>query len=497
MYQHRYNPFDLLAEAFVRMERQSAPSLGALNAEEDAACRQSVLKLLAPLEQKLKYAALFGLEPQLAAELLQSFRALRDYHQLRWLVIELDALLSWESFARRQGTRPFMSMNDNAPATGILILPKVPQICTHFPGRTRRGAQRWYAPINECLRNCYAVPASALNVDGIPYTLSNVIYQTQCSVANRESLMVVFSPLCKQADLQLRRFARQLEDGHTYNYFSVRNLGQSEAQVLAQYCRAYQAACILGADIVMAPELLCSEALFAVDPHGFNSILYEICRNVRGDPPSLALAPTRAADGRNLLRVYDKTARLLLTQDKQYPFTHTEKDPHTDVTTHYTEDLLHASRCINLLHIPHWGRLGFPICMDFLHTQYRDLLVRTLGASLLFCPSYSAGSTEFELALSEPLEFQCTCLWGNSCAALPHWNEAECIGAVCLPNVGSQAGPLRLSPICQGSCSSSCLFLIHIPLNCAGPTRRQDIGARVIHYPSGICTAQGGAPPTQ
>ena len=373
MYRNRYNPFDLLAEALVLMERRSAPSLAALAAEEDAACRQSVLNLLAPMEQELAHAALLGLNPRLAEGLLQSFRTLQDYHQLRWLVIELDSCLSWEAFARQQGTQPFLSMNGNAPATGILILPKVPQIRTHFPGRTRRGAQRWYDPINECLLNCYSVPASALHVDGIPYTLENVIYQPECSVANRESLSVVFTPLCKQADLQLDYYTRLL-DGHTYNFFSVKGLGSCESYVLDQYCQVYQAACILGADIVMAPEILCSRALFSVDSYGFNPVLYEICRSARGEPPSLALIPTCAADGRNLLRVYDKTARLLLTQDKQYPFTHAAKDPDTGVVTNYTEDLLHARRCVTLLHIPHWGRLAFPICMDFLHTKYRDLL---------------------------------------------------------------------------------------------------------------------------
>lgn len=112
---------------------------------------------------------------------------------------------------------------------------------------------------------------------------------------------------------------------------------------------------------------------------------------------------------------------------------------------------------------------------------YQDLLIRVLHATLILCPSYSVGSANFELALSAGVQFQATTLWGNSCSALYPCENTGYTGAIRLPNIGHEALTVRFELECEGKCSEKCAFLIQVPLNCAGESRRQDIGAKCTH----------------
>lgn len=125
--------------------------------------------------------------------------------------------------------------------------------------------------------------------------------------------------------------------------------------------------------------------------------------------------------------------------------------------------------------------IAFPICKDFLTPAYQDLLIRVLHATLILCPSYSVGSANFELALSAGVQFQATTLWGNSCSALYPCENTGYTGAIRLPNIGHEALTVRFELECEGKCSEKCAFLIQVPLNCAGESRRQDIGAKCTH----------------
>ena len=79
-------------------------------------------------------------------------------------------------------------------------------------------------------------------------------------------------------------------------------------------------------------------------------------------------------------------------------------------------------------------------------------------------------------------EFLTACVWGNCCSSLePDWDHAECTGAIHLANVGNEAHTQRFQPLCGGECKEYCVFLVQIPLNYAGATQRQDIGALVEH----------------
>ena len=480
MYAPFCNPYDLLAVLIQAYNQLPGPKSQAISACTDEQYRSLALQLLSGFSQALHLAAAQGLEFEVYSHIEQAGMACHNHHVLRWLILELDRLFTWQQFANRQGEEPFSSMNDNAEHTQVILLPKVPAAQTHFGNSVRKSAGQWYSPLNEVLTNCRYLSPQRLVVEGVAYTLENVIYQPELTAKLREHLFVAFSPLSNLPKEELLdiTYTSRMRDGVAYYSFTVNGVRNSD-YLTQRFFQLYRQACLLGANIVMAPELLCSEQLFAVDEDGYNEALNRCCQQAPGRAPALILSPTHSAGGRNQLRVYDSAAHLLLTQDKQYPFLL----KHNECV--YEENLENASRQIQLLHIPTWGRLAFPICMDFLHPAYRDLLIRDLGATLLLCPSYTAGSSNFELAMGAGLEFKTACAWGNSCSALyPHWGRAECVGAVQLANVGEHSGPLRLSPVCQGNCNedSCCVFFIDIPLNCAGRNRRQDIGAAAWHY---------------
>lgn len=477
LYDNMYNPYDLLAELIARCKGMVPPRHKALDQKEDERIRQQAVALWEPYQKSLKHAARLGLDPQVAQSLRAKCEQIKDYHTLRWLVIELDQYLTWEQFAGQQKDKPFFAMNDNMEQTQIVLIPKVPAVHTHYGETERRGAQRWYRELNERLHHCWYVPVQSLTCDGVTYTLENIIYQPEYTTTNREDIQLAFSPISNRPmeDTLYVEDTMVYENGNSYHCFTVNGV-QDPDYFTERFFRLYQAACQHGADIVMAPEMLCSDALFEVDRYGYNVLLNQCARNADSKVPALVLAPTYAADKRNQLRVYNANGRVLLTQDKQYPFIDKKNGGSRE------EDLSNGCHCIELLHIPYWGRLAFPICIDFLQTRYRDILIRDLGANLLLCPAYSAGSTQFEQAMQAGVEFHTACVWGNSCSSLqPNWSRAECTGAVHLANVGEKAHPLRFEPQCGGECKEYCMFLVRIPLNYAGPTRRQDIGPSVEH----------------
>lgn len=459
----------------------------AVSSVSDQFCYTQALAILQPYQEELMDAATIGLTSQTRYNIVKQCEGL-PVLILHKIVLELDNYFSWEQFIEEQGNaQPFGALNDNVEETHIRILPRVPIPSIVYEGHLRRNAHSFYDRINSELKNCYYIKEDALTINGVHYEVKNVIYNPELRSKNRGQLTVAFSPLINlpmDKALEIEWFQRKAENDIVYNLFSILGL-KDEQLCFNRYENLYKKACEFDADIVMGPEMLCPLGLYETDELGYNQHLRQwSSQRMKGSKraPALILAPSFWRNGRNSIRVFNKNGKLLLEQDKQYPFTYRKPLETVGLEEKYTENLENSQRCIWLLHIPYWGRLVFPICMDFLQPLYQDLLIRELQATLVLCSSYSAGNANFENALTSGVQFQATSFWGNSCSALqPHLKECGYTGAVLLPNIGTTASPLRLELRCQEICGNGCAFIVQVPLNYAGQTRWQDIGARCHH----------------
>lgn len=492
MYSNSNNPFNLMATLLAMTIATSTEpeSTLAISSASDQLCYRQALAILQPYREELRDAATIGLTSQTICNIVKQCEGL-PFSVLHKIVLELDYYFSWEQLIEEQGdAEPFRALNDNIEETHIRVLPRVPVPSIVYEGHSRRDAHSFYDRINSELRNCYYIKEDALIINGVHYEVKNVIYNPELRSKNREKLTVAFSPLINlpmDDTLEIKYFQREGKNGIVYNLFSVLGL-KDEQLCFNRYKNLYQKACEFDADIVMGPEMLCPLGLYEIDELRYNQHLRQWSSQKKTGSeraPALILIPSFWKNGRNNIRVFNRNGKLLLEQDKQYPFTHRKQSETAGLGEKYTENLENSQYCIWLLHIPYWGRLVFPICMDFLQPLYQDLLIRELQSTLILCSSYSAGNANFERALASGVQFQATAFWGNSCSALqPHLKECGYTGAVLLPNIGKKASPLRLELRCQEICGNGCAFIVQVPLNYAGQTRWQDTGATYHHeYP--------------
>lgn len=463
----------LLAEA--KEKPELVDGIDNLSEKDDNTRRIEAQNLLESYGFGEKYTVLFDKEEHEFQGILDEFKKAPSFHCKRWILMLLSRKVSWETFADMQSGKPFYSMNSNSQETGIILLPKVPVTVTTHDGRPRKDPLRFSSWLNPLLEGCYFIAVDKLIVNGRTFRINNIIYQPVLNTVCRTSLQIAYSPLCNgriEDFLQIEKRDVTKESGETHGVFTVDGIRtEKESYIEDRFVNLYNTACEEKADIVCSCEMLCTKRLFEIDEVGFNPVLVEtIAKHTQDKIPSLILAPTRSEKGKNSLRVFDSTGKHLLTQDKQYGYTYER----------HTEDL---SRCVNeiwILHIPYWGKIVFPICKDLLQQEYRNLLLQEIRANILICPSFSSGSTDFELAASAVKAYAASSIWGNSCiAASEHWDGF--IGVIYIPAIGENVSERRIMAECNQKCSENCAFLVHLPLDCAGDDRHKDIGAYVNH----------------
>lgn len=485
MYTSDNNPFNLLAKLLALTLKKKPVEVQPLESKEDKRCFDKAIAVLEPYQDEMSEAATIGVTSQTSDAIIEQCKKF-PFDVLYKILLVLDNYFTWEQISEEFDEEVrFQALNTNIEETGLRILPNIPSPRTEFEGRVRQTADSFSESLNSDFRNCYYIEEKNLQINGIQYELENVIYQVEHRNRNREQLLVAYSPLTSlqmEDVLKINCFSREDEHGLAHNFFSIDELKEEKLCVEA-YKNLYHRACAMDADIVMGPEMLCPQSLYEVDDFGYNTYLHQWSkekRKLHERAPALILTPSFWKDGRNTVRAFDRRGKLLLEQDKQCPFTYSKKITDTGKEK-YQENLENRIYRVVILHIPYWGRIAFPICKDFLTPAYQDLLIRVLHATLILCPSYSVGSANFELALSAGVQFQATTLWGNSCSALYPCENTGYTGAIRLPNIGHEALTVRFELECEGKCSEKCAFLIQVPLNCAGESRRQDIGAKCTH----------------
>ncbi len=354
--------------------------------------------------------------------------------------------------------KSFDSLNQNSIETGITIIPKVQSLPNtfyikkddSFSDKEYRDSNYWYDNINEHFNNVICIKNTALN----GYKIKNVMIDLFRD-RNREKIVIGVTPFCNDDLNSIMEVVRYCDKGTGKQHFKIEKYHDSK-KLTDRFMGILSKAKDNNVDILMGPEMLGSLELCETDTLGFNPIL----RKKAGSMPYLVITPTVWVDGKNYLSVYLGSGELIGHQYKQHSF------ELADSKERFEEDLTDTPREILLLHIPGWGRIVLPICVDFLETRYRDILARELKATLMLCPSYSSGTVQFGNASGSVRDFGTRLVWLNSCSALRKFgNIPDTIGLVSVPvtnpnSIEQNATPIK--PQCNGECSKNCLFTITI-----------------------------------
>ena len=483
------NPFDLLAELISYLRSQPGSFYTDYNYRSSVSCRTQdhpdASHLLFSFSELCDKDTLLwdGLSPDAYDAVMAWLRDTPSAPSVFSLLCCIDRTLFWEDII----TAPFMqinlkdsfsSLNENAQAVGIYILPRVPSLhdpdnpADEVPERTGQSwCSRFLPGLNSELQNIYYVEKEQLSANGTRYDVSHHIYSP---IAVRKRLRIALSPLSHSINPIPNFYTRQTADG-AQALFSVQGLADPQ-HIRQRIKAAYRRAVEEKADILLFPELAGSaDDLSPECPT--SALLDEMqreCSDIGLGAPLLILLPTLWQEQQNTLHLFGESGARLCVQHKQFPFAHSHKGQD------YLEDISRTQRRVEVLHIPFLGRITCPICVDFLHEEYRTLLLSALCSTLLLCPSWSVGKRPFADAGLHGIEFGCYTLWNNTCSAhfMQHGSLPEYTAIAAGPTDVSASPRILLKPACGGQCgtdASPCLFLLDLseedghPTLCADP----------------------------
>ena len=376
-------------------------------------------------------------------------------------IIDLDVLIRKHDFNKSyDGTycRTFNSLNDNCKESGVTIIPQVSSLANTFfvhkevgtEDKDYKNAYYWYDNINDHFNNIFCIQNCVL--DG--YIINNVIIDLFKN-RERDKIVIGVTPCCNIPLNDLMKVREYCNEETGMQHFEITEY-YNPSFLTEKFLRVLDLAKRNKVDILMGPEMLGSLELCEPGEFGFNQHF----RDQDGQSPHLIATPSLWHDGKNYISVYLKTGELIGKQYKQNCF------EYTDEGKRYEENLKDVPKEILLIHVPGWGRISFPICVDLLVSDYRDLLVRDLKSNLVLCPSYSTGTVQFGNATGTIRDFGARLVWLNSCSALRKFTEnPTAIGTVAVPITNPDdldASAKRICPKCEGNCLECCMFTITI-----------------------------------
>ncbi len=366
-------------------------------------------------------------------------------------------------------TVEFDQLNTNAEETGVAVYPKIRTI--HDPLEPAAEEEKHWAAdrvrgVQSELADTYYVELDDLRCAGKRYRVRHSFLSRHIFPEGKKRLKIAVCPVGRADLLAPERYACDGPAGKQ-RLFRINGL-KDEAYIHDRCAAAIVRAAEEGADIVIFPEMLGSERL--VGPAFYE----ETARAVKergGSMPGLILLPTWWHDNKNALFVLDAAGRWLCVQEKQFPFVYTndktEKNKDGDDLA-YCEDLREIDRTIHMVHIPDVGRFAFPICRDFLETDYAFLMLQQLRATFLLCPSYTLHKKQFDLTAPGAIPYGCYVLWCNTCAAFYDEAVPAYVGLASGPQE-LPAGPVDyMRPECGGRCGQqqdACIFLVEISMD--------------------------------
>ena len=442
---------------------------------------------LRPYHEELMDAVTDGMSTESADTICEWCRTGKGVLTYTSTLSQIDRFIDYDLVFDVWEGEDFESLNDNNAQ--VLVELKDRNTATRTISHTRKTAYKWKDPFEDCLRNVFVIQRMHLWEDGIG--LYRVRHHMVGGIFPADTKVINFgiSPLtnCKTAELMdIEYGSYQNTFGNHVCVFRLKGI-LNKAELEYAVRNAYHIANIREADFLIMPEMLGYPELCEPQKDGYNLLLRDLVVQHRGSTyPRVILMPTCWHNNQNVLYIYTREGKLLLSQNKQHPFVLKEKEQK------YDEHLLFPKnedgkedREISILHVQQVGRFAFPICIDYLITPYRNLMVEQLKADFLLCPSYTFGKANFELASFASLEYGVRSIWCNTCSA--HSKKEMSVpaytGTVCLPAIGEINPQLRLVPQSDRCCQPGCLFQVRMPLNCANPEDdRQDLISIQEHF---------------
>lgn len=364
----------------------------------------------------------------------------------------------------------FEQLNGNVEETGIIILPDFMGMRTFLPSKEMDDAQQqgekacsgkpvhWMGERSRLkFQNILFVEKSRLTTrSGKTFIIKNcVLNQANWQKRYGDQLVVAISPVVFGDVLNVAEIDSATEQQNEPRKFRVESLKDPEF-IHKKIEAATQMAGRYEADILMFPEMLGDEETAGVQ------FWERIIRNLdEADctAPKLILAPSWSHQGKNETVVFDYNPKKLFSQQKKYPF------PYKGMM----EDLSGSDNNVWVLHIPTIGRVMIAICKDMLEPEYFPLLLEELEPSLILSPSFSPGTTQFDLSEQLAVPFGSFVVWGNTCAA--HYEQGggfTTVGIAQKPFGKENDRECYLKRQCDGGCANSpdgCLFLVTITMN--------------------------------
>lgn len=409
-----------------------------------------------------------------------------DFLFFRSVLCQLDSMLDIDILIKKYdfnkfddgvSLRTFDSLNENHQETGVTIIPNVPSLPntffvnkeSGFEDKKYKNANYWYDNVNDHFNNIICIPNNML--DG--YKINNVIIDL-FKKRDRDKIVIGVTPCCNSHLKELMDVHKYCNEETGTQHFAIKEYYNSQF-LTDTFLKCLSLAKSSQVDILIGPEMLGSLELCEPDDIGFNQHF----RDVNGQAPHLIATPSIWYDGKNYISVYLKSGELIGKQYKQNCF------ELTDDGRRYEEDLKDIPKEILLIHVPGWERITFPICVDLLVPDYRDLIVRHLKSNLILCPSYSTGTVQFGNASGTMRDFDTRLVWLNSCSALRKFSDnPKVIGSVTVPITNPDdlgASAKRICPKCEGKCLEGCLFTITIQARSQGDRHCNDI--EIKHVP--------------
>lgn len=384
------------------------------------------------------------------------------------MLIDIDKIIKkyeWNSFIQQDCKNSFESLNDNCNETGVLVIPKVPSaqntIAINIDGeiidKKYKTANYFYDVVNDKYNNIICIEKSKLS----DYKICNVIVKATNN-PEKKSLKIGVTPGCNKKTNELMTIEMLRDENTGEQTFFITEYLNSDF-LLEIYKNALLNAKEHDVDILIGSEMLGVDKMMSVDTLGFN----EFFVNLAGKLPSIFITPTYWANSENYLNVYLGSGEKIGSQYKQHKFSLKDKNGEE-----YNENLCNTPKEILLLHIPYVGRIVFPICVDLLHPEYMDILIRHLKADIVLCPSYTPGESQFGNTVPSMKAFGVRTIWFNSCSAINGLKEKpKDIGIVSVPVIGPSSitnSETLITPECEYNCRKTCLFIIEIQLKSEG-----------------------------
>lgn len=344
----------------------------------------------------------------------------------------VDMYSTWQNCGAVYSLEP---LNKNAGITGIAIYPRFsPQWDTRKSERNRERR------LNASFGNYIMVRLS----DVSPFDVV-VHYWNDCGLLEKNGddwkLRIALSPVMDYAELIT-------SESETASGYTIRVEGlANEELVMNRELSIFDKIFSEEYQIIVFPEIL-----------GTESILDAMKARMQEHPERccLVVVPTICADGKNTLVVLGPGGIECLKQEKTTPAILLTEDGRAE-----REDLIYGNQ-VHVLITQELGLMAFAICAELLDPDYYRLIVDTLLADTIICPSFSPGIVAFHDTMLKGTAAKLLELYVNTCSAKAASTKrqiAEPLGIVQVPDSNNEYHIWDVPRQCQGICSEQiCYF---------------------------------------